>query len=111
MNPVLARLQRLSAAEEFFEFFAIAYNLRVVQVNRLHILKRFNQYLARDPIPDDLPEEEAFVRLKRYFFRAYQDFVTSTAIQEKVFKVFQDRQGQAVPLENLKQSLKARTKR
>lgn len=102
MNPILARLQKLSAAEEFFEFFGIAYQPQVVQVNRLHILKRFHQYLRRDPIPDDLAEEEAFARLKAHLTQAYQDFVTSTAIQEKVFKVFHGRQVQAIPLESLK---------
>ncbi len=110
MNPVLLRLQKLSAAEEFFEFFGIAYQPQVVHVNRLHILKRFHQYLARDPIPDELDEEQAFVQLKGYLTRAYQDFVTSTAAREKVFKVFQTT-GRTVPLESLKQSLKAKNQR
>ncbi|MFN3918751.1 MAG: nitrogenase-stabilizing/protective protein NifW [Methylohalobius sp.] len=110
MNPVLLRLQKLSAAEEFFEFFGIAYQPQVVHVNRLHILKRFHQYLKRDPIPDELDEELAFAKLKGYLIRAYQDFVTSTAAREKVFKVFQTK-GVEVPLESLKQSLKAKNRR
>ena len=32
-------LQELSSAEDFLEYFGIAYDPSVVQVNRLHILK------------------------------------------------------------------------
>lgn len=45
MNDLTQRLTRLSAAEEFLEFFAIPFEQNVVNVSRLHILKRFYQYL------------------------------------------------------------------
>jgi nitrogenase-stabilizing/protective protein len=111
MNPVLKRIQNFSAAEEFLEFFGIDYRPQVVHVNRLHILKRFNQYLSREPIPDDLDEALAFTRLKEHLTRAYCDFLKSTAAQEKVFKVFQDQEGKTVPLDRLKTSLSARRSR
>ena len=45
MTDTLQALSTLSAAEEFFAFFSIPFEPAVVHVNRLHILKRFNQYL------------------------------------------------------------------
>lgn len=108
MNPVLKRIQDFSAAEEFLEFFGIAYRPEIVHVNRLHILKRFNQYLSREPIPDDLDEASAFTKLKELLTRAHEDFVHSTAAREKVFKVFQDQEGKTIPLDLLKTSLSAR---
>jgi nitrogenase-stabilizing/protective protein len=111
VNPVLERIQDFSAAEEFLEFFGIAYQPEVVHVNRLHILKRFSQYLSQEPIPDDLDEPLAFAQLKAYLTRAYEDFVQSTAAREKVFKVFQEQEGKAIPLELLKTRLSARRPR
>jgi hypothetical protein len=40
-------LADLSSAEEFLDYFAIDFDARVVQVNRLHILQRFHDYLAK----------------------------------------------------------------
>jgi len=108
MNPVLQRMEDFSAAEEFFDFFGIAYRADVVNVNRLHILKRFNQYLARSPIPDDLDETAAWNICKEYLTRAHDDFVTSSAAREKVFKVFQEQDGKSISLESMKASLSTR---
>lgn len=108
MNPVLQRIEGFSAAEEFFDFFGIPYQADVVNVNRLHILKRFNQYLARSPIPDDLDEASAWNICKEYLTRAHDDFVTSNAAQEKVFKVFQDQDVKSISLESMKASLSTR---
>ena len=80
-------LGELSAAEEFLEYFGIAYDVRTVQVNRLHILQRFHNYISA---AGELPEEEAPRRAvyARLLQQAYEDFVTSDALTEKVFKVF-----------------------
>lgn len=110
MHSVLQRIEAFSAAEEFFEFFGIAYRPEVVHVNRLHILKRFNQYLARSPIPDDMDETSAWNLCKQYLTQAHDDFVKSNAAQEKVFKVFQDQEGKSVSLDSLKTSLSTRKK-
>ena len=79
------------------------YEQKVVHVNRLHILQRFHDYLAQ--AGDGLPEEEAPRREihKRLLARAYQDFVTSDALTEKVFKVFHDAQNNFIPVEELGQ--------
>jgi nitrogenase-stabilizing/protective protein len=108
MNPVLQRIEGFSAAEEFLDFFGIAYRPEVVHVNRLHILKRFNQYLTRSPIPDDLDETSAWNLCREYLTRAHDDFVASNAAREKVFKVFQDQEGKSISLDSMKASLSTR---
>ena len=108
MNPVLQRIQGFSAAEEFLDFFGIDYQPDIVHVNRLHILKRFNQYLGRTPIADDMDETTAWTTCKTLLTQAHDDFVGSTAAQEKVFKVFQEQDGKAISLDSIKVSLSTR---
>ena len=109
MSQLLDTMQKFSAAEEFFDFLGVEYVPQVVHVNRLHILKRFQQYLGRDPIPEGLPEAEARAAFKSRLQLAYADFVTSDAVTEKVFKVFQDKAGmQTVSVNKLKDSLHER---
>ena len=61
-----------------------------MQVNRLHILQRFHDYLAKQA-PNLPPEEEAQRGIYRLWLeRAYRDFVASDALTEKVFAVFQN---------------------
>lgn len=80
-------LEELSSAEDFLNYFGITYDPAVVNVNRLHILQRFHNYLAD---MGALPEDED-VRRGSYISalqKAYLDFVRSDALTEKVFKVF-----------------------
>lgn len=106
MDTLIQRLKALSSAEDFLQFFGIAYDERVVHVNRLHILKRFYQYLHRTEGLTGLDDVELFRRYRALLAQAYQDFTTSTAQREKVFKVFQDVQGtQHVQLQSLRASL------
>lgn len=79
-------LEELESAEDFLDYFAIAYDPAVVQVNRLHILQRFHDYLAKTVQPDR-PDVE-YELYRQLLERAYQDFVASDALTEKVFKVF-----------------------
>lgn len=79
-------LEDLVSAEDFLDYFGIEYERSVVQVNRLHILQRFHNYLAKTALPDDETASRA-VHAK-LLQQAYQDFVKSDALTEKVFKVF-----------------------
>jgi nitrogenase-stabilizing/protective protein len=108
MNPVLQSISGFSAAEEFLDFFGVEYQADIVHVNRLHIMKRFGQYLNRSPIPDEMDEATAWSACKQYLIQAHDDFVKSTAAQEKVFKVFQDQEGKNISLDSMKASLAAR---
>ena len=82
-------MDELQSAEDFLEYFSIDYDQKVVHVNRLHILQRFNDYLAK--AQDAMPESAAakYDAYAKLLTRAYQDFVESDALTEKVFKVFQ----------------------
>ena len=109
MSQLVDTMQKFSAAEEFLDFLGVDYSPQVVQVNRLHILKRFQQYIGRDPVTEGLPEAAEREAYKARLQHAYQDFVQSNAVVEKVFKVFQDKAGiQIVSVNKLKQSLSER---
>ncbi|CAD5371975.1 Nitrogenase-stabilizing/protective protein NifW [Rubrivivax sp. A210] len=109
MESFSERLKALSSAEDFMHFFGLPFAEPVLQVNRLHILKRFFQYLRRAEGLETADDVELFRRYRQLLSQAYQDFVVSTPAQEKVFKVFQDAGGtQHVQLANLRDSLAER---
>ena len=93
MTSFTERLKALSSAEDFYAFFAVPYDESVVQVNRLHILKRFYQYLHQADDLASLSDVELYQRYRALLIQAHQDFVRSTPAREKVFKVFQDSEG------------------
>ncbi len=82
-------MEDLVSAEDFLDYFEVPYEASVIQVNRLHILQRFHDYLAKQA--PNLPEDESAQRgiYRLWLERAYQDFVTSDSLTEKVFAVFQ----------------------
>ncbi len=107
MIELAQRLQALSSAEDFFSFFGLPHDTHVVQVNRLHILKRFRQYLARDASLASCDEVEAFRRCRSALQQAHDDFTQATARSEKLFKVFQQAEGTShVGLQGLRESLR-----
>ena len=93
VTPDLAAdLAGLETAEEFLDYFGIAHEARIVQVNRLHILQRFRDYLAgrgQAAAPD-------FAAYRECLGLAYGDFVRSDALTEKVFSVHKRAAGIAV---------------
>ncbi len=109
MENFLQQLKALSSAEEFLQFFGVPFDQRVVHVSRLHIMKRFFQYIRQEALPADADELRMFTVYRGLLTRAYGDFVRSTPAQEKVFKVFQDTEGrQHVTLDSVKASLPQR---
>jgi len=92
VSEMMNALSKLSSAEEFLDFLEVEYDQHVVNVNRLHILKRFNQYIARHAFKGG-SDAETKVEYKALLEQAYGDFVKSDAVTEKVFKVFQDATG------------------
>lgn len=80
-------MDELNSAEEFLDYFGIEYDLSVVQVNRLHILQRFHDYIGRvvDMPDSEIGQRELYASL---LGRAYNDFIHSDAQTEKVFRVF-----------------------
>jgi len=86
---IVGRLQRAGSAEEFFELLGVAYDPKLVNVARLHILKRMGQYLAGEDLAG-LSGDEAMSRCKAVLERAYADFVASSPLDQRVFKVLKD---------------------
>jgi len=100
MSAFLSTLSKFSAAEEFLDFMGISYDPKVVSVNRLHILKRFHDYLGRAGAETQGADDETLRAVyHRLLEKAYVDFTTSDGVTEKVFKVFRNAQGTGfVPL-------------
>ncbi len=95
-------LDELSSAEDFLDYFRIEYEPAMVQVNRLHILQRFHDYLEGvQEMPDD--PNARWALHADLLADAYQDFVSSDALTEKVFRVFRmnERQTTSVALTDL----------
>jgi len=83
-------LAELESAEDFLNFFEVEYDMAVVQVNRLHILQRFHDYLRQAEASMPADDDGKRTTYKQFLQRAYQDFVESDAQTEKVFKVFHE---------------------
>ncbi|WP_163097671.1 nitrogenase-stabilizing/protective protein NifW [Acidithiobacillus ferrianus] len=88
MSHLRKTLANLSSAEDFLKFLNIDYEETVVHINRLHILKRFHDYLKREKNTEDLDDQSLKTLYVKLLSQAYQDFVVSDAVSEKVFKVF-----------------------
>jgi nitrogenase-stabilizing/protective protein len=95
-------LEELESAEDFLNYFGIDFDAAVVQVNRLHILQRYHNYLAQAGVLS-VAEDARRELYTSLLTRAYQDFVTSDALTEKVFKVFHMHEPQTafVPLSSI----------
>lgn len=90
---VLEELGRLSSAEEFFVFLDVPFDTAIVQVARLHILRRMGQYLKGseiDGVFEGLGDLEIRAQCQAHLAQAYQDFVTSSPIRERLFKVHKE---------------------
>jgi nitrogenase-stabilizing/protective protein len=105
MENFLRQLKALSSAEDFMQYFGVPFDQKVVNVSRLHILKRFFQYIRQENLLVQTDELKLYTLYREQLVKAYADFVKSTPAQEKVFKVFQDVGGkQHVTLDSLKSS-------
>ena len=88
-----ADLADLESAEDFLDYFGIAFEPEVLRVNRLHILQRFHDYLAARGATTGFADYRDSLAL------AYEDFVRSDAMTEKVFSVLKRASGIAtVPI-------------
>jgi len=86
---VLEQLKKTSSAEDFFTLLGVDYDEKVVNVARLHILRRMGQYLFSEDF-SGLSEDVVTERCKSFLQRAYDDFVQSSPIAERLFKVHKD---------------------
>lgn len=89
VTNILDRLKGLSAAEDFFSLLNVKCDRHVLDVCRLHILKRMGQYLKEEDF-DDLPDRVIAARARAMLQRAYDDFEASSPLKQRVFKVLKD---------------------
>lgn len=81
-------LADLESAEDILQHFCIDFDAQVVHASRLHILKRFHDYLAHSGAHD-------MAAVRACLARAYDDFVRSDALTERVFAVHKRSAGMA----------------
>jgi nitrogenase-stabilizing/protective protein len=89
MSIMLDRMRGLSTAEDFFTMLRVPYDPAVLQVARLHILRRMGQYLSQESL-DAMTDDAAEEACRGTLARAYTDFVESTPLEQRVFKVLKD---------------------
>lgn len=92
MSKTLAEFSQLVNAEDYFEFFGISYDPKFVNVNRLHILQKFSTLIkAIDSESPELNESEKLEHYRTALQQAYDTFTTSSPLDQKLFKVFNER--------------------
>ncbi|WP_017298839.1 nitrogenase-stabilizing/protective protein NifW [Nodosilinea nodulosa] len=95
----LAQFNQLKDAEEYLEFFGLSYDPQVVNINRLHILRKFSQLVQA--VDKSQSEAEVLAAYSRELRNAYDLFVTSSSVEQKLFKVFQDKPKNVVLLSDI----------
>ncbi|BAY85978.1 nitrogen fixation protein NifW [Calothrix parasitica NIES-267] len=99
MTQSLEEFNKLVNTEDYFQFFDLEYDQKVVHVNRLHILQKFSEYIKEiDNSKVQLNHEERLGKYREALKQAYQVFIESTPQQEKLFKVFHQKPKNVVKL-------------
>ncbi|MBP0019201.1 MAG: nitrogenase-stabilizing/protective protein NifW [Cyanobacteria bacterium SBLK] len=100
----LAEFKKLVNAEDYLQFFAIEYDEKFVNVNRLHILKQFSLLIEEvNRVFPDLGEAEKLEKYCESLKQAYGVFASKSPLETKLFKVFHDKQKNIVLLQDVGQ--------
>ena len=75
---ILDELGQLSAAEDFFRYLDLPFRPDVLHVARLHIMRRFGEYLRSENL-DGLSDEDARLRCRNLLQSASDEFVSRVA--------------------------------
>ncbi len=97
----LAKFNQLRNAEDYFEFFELDYDPQVVNINRLHILRKFSQLVQTMDTQGLETDEQKLTIYRNALQMAYDLFLTSNSVQQKLFKVFQDKPKNVVMLSEI----------
>ncbi|MEA5564672.1 MULTISPECIES: nitrogenase-stabilizing/protective protein NifW [unclassified Anabaena] len=101
MTKTIEEFKKLVDAEEYFKFFELDYDPKLVNVNRLHILKKFSQFMSEIDSNPDLSTEERLNQYSLALQQAYETFLESSPQQQKLFKVFKDKPKNVITLTEL----------
>ncbi len=105
----LTAFQNLTDAEDYLQFFDIEYDRDFVNINRLHILKKFSVLITEvDAAFPDVDETEKLEKYSMALEEAYQVFLTSSPLETKLFKVFQSKPKNFVSLDELTKKTEAK---
>ncbi len=96
---ILDTLAALSSAEQFFQTLQVPFEQSVINVSRLHILKRFREVLRSADL-DGLAEYEVEAVCRAALIEAYEDFAEGRGV--KTFKVFKDARPNFVALNEIR---------
>ncbi|MBF1999416.1 MAG: nitrogenase-stabilizing/protective protein NifW [Synechococcales cyanobacterium C42_A2020_086] len=87
MSKTLAEFNQITDAEQYFEFFDLPYDPSLVNINRLHILQKFSN-LIKTLDTSGMNEAEKLQEYKFALQQAYEVFLVSNSLEQKLFKVF-----------------------
>ncbi|MEB3213855.1 MAG: nitrogenase-stabilizing/protective protein NifW [Leptolyngbyaceae bacterium] len=96
MVQTLATFNTLSTAEEYLDFFGIPYDAKMVSVNRLHILRKFSEFVQEINRDTTLNEGDRLGQYQAALQNAYTLFLSSSSLEQKLFKVFKQKPGNVV---------------
>lgn len=97
----LAEFNQITDAEAYFEFFDLAYDPKILNVNRLHILRKFSQLIQTIDADENLSEFDKLTAYRQALLTAYGVFLTSSGVEQKLFKVFQNKPKNVVMLSDI----------
>lgn len=106
MNRLAETMATLSSAEEFFDFFGVEYDARILAASRLHILKRFHDNLATVEGLEDMEAQDQRAAYRAELTKAYGDFVTGSALTMRVFPRLRAPRGAFVALSSVQRTTK-----
>lgn len=95
------QFNQLKDAEEYFEFFGLPYDPQIVNVNRLHILRKFSQLAQAVDEGKTQSEAQKLDGYRQALQNAYDLFLTSSGVEQKLFKVFQDKPKNVVKISEI----------
>jgi len=102
MNPKTLEFNAITQAEDYFAFFNLPYDSQFLNVNRLHILQKFSQFLKSEGRSSpNLEDVQTFNHYRQLLEQAYQLFQSSSPQEQKLFKVFQDKPKNIVMLSDI----------
>jgi nitrogenase-stabilizing/protective protein len=78
-------LAGLSSAEDFFAYFDLPYDPRILAACRLHILKRFHDNIAAVAELNERDDDAQRTVYREQLERAYADFVSGPALGKDAF--------------------------
>ncbi|MGJ3252421.1 MAG: nitrogenase-stabilizing/protective protein NifW [Elainellaceae cyanobacterium] len=101
MSQSLAIFNTLSTAEEYLQFFGLSYDPQIVNVNRLHILRKFSGLVREIDRDASLNDTERLAQYRVALQDAYVLFLTSSPLEQKLFKVFKQKPKNVVLLSDI----------